>query len=154
MEIPYNVSKSKKNAGIFSVEVPHKLCGYHVRQRACPRAMSSWEVWAQGLRGSLENDINHWRFLARRTNKKGGEVSQKTTPSPLCACAFQVSSTLSFLSIRKFRVIKGKQKKHIISLYVSAINFLCGIAYLLLLQSWTFEWLKRFFKIFSWLKAN
>ena len=49
----------------------------------------------------------------------------------------QLSSTLSYLPIRTFQVIKGKEKKQITFSYISVVIFLCYITYM---EDFFHEW--------------
>ena len=45
------------------------LCGWHARQKACPRVTRRREMWQWGLRRRSEYHINQRRFRSERTKK-------------------------------------------------------------------------------------
>ena len=69
-------------------------------------------------------EIAMYQFRESRTEKK--RFTEDLYLAPVCAS--QPSSTFSLtLPIHTFRVIKGKEKRQIIFLYISVVVFLCCI---------------------------
>ena len=125
--------------------MPHKLCGWYARRKHVHMKHEVGRCDHEDLHGHPKNHINQGRFRLRQNE---AERQRGFLEEPLhhhclrthvCVCASQPSPTLSLslprlslslslsLSLlkRTFWVIKGKEKKQIIFLYINVVVFIC-----------------------------
>ena len=85
------------------------------------------DVGSRGLHVCPQSYKKRGRFLSRRTNQKGREVSRKTALSPPCECISAISVNLSYSTHTQNSSNKKREKKADYILYISVVVFLCCI---------------------------
>ena len=87
-----------------------------------------------------------WPYTSLAKAERRGSDPLKIRISPWCAQFSHFRPSLT-LPVRTFRVIKGKEKKQIVFLYISIVVFLCYTAYVFFNQAFS---IPHFYLFYNW----